>query len=81
MAEKRAKKAQEEVIENKANQALRRMADKVRHEKTLSDTPDNVWSKDLNKIKEDMKEKEAIKEAEQRRKGTPARRGCELRKT
>jgi len=68
---KRADKAIEESKENKANEALRRKAGKVRSSSPNTGFHDFEYlsQQDINKLKEELRAKEAIKEVEAKRRG------------
>ena len=73
--EKRARKKEEELKEQKVNENLRRKAGKagypshtVAHTRVLEKI-----SQDLNKLKEDIKVKQALKEAEDKKRGALVR--------
>jgi hypothetical protein len=68
MAEKRAKKAEEDAKEHKISETIRRKAGQVRRTIILqSFIP--TFEKDLGQIKEELEKKQALKEAEQKKKG------------
>ncbi len=77
MAAKRAVKAKEEAKENKANEAIRRKAGRVRRSPfELPSMPNDVsicvypaCVQDIQEIREEMQQKELLKEAEAKRRG------------
>lgn len=69
MAEKRAKKAEEEAKEHKVNESIRRKAGKVSRHLIVALTNIKDSAQDMSAIKQELQVKEAMKEAEQKKRG------------